>query len=279
MFKLVQGVTALLSAVAALAAVYFAGQTYTSNATSQNASAFATSASALSVTGGPDMRSQQAQHLGGIYGLQSVMQEDASRQPAVVSVLASFIEAHQRTDAQDHDSYWRQPPGGCPPAPGFALNSAPPAEVQSAFAVLAHRDPGSDDPDAQLELSTACLGYLPAAGAKMPRTRLTGADLKDAQLSRADLFGINGISLNLSGSSIEQANLAEADLRAATLSGQVDARNAFLTKARLGGADLSGINLEGADLTGAILSASADRSVILICRETGSSILTGQGPR
>ncbi len=67
-----------------------------------------------------------------------------------------------------------------------------------------------------------------------------GADLRGANLIRANLSGADLIRANLRG-----ADLIRADLRGADLSG------AYLRGADLRGADLSGANLSGAYLRGA----------------------------
>ena len=79
---------------------------------------------------------------------------------------------------------------------------------------------------------------------------LSGADLRYANLRRANLSGadLSGADLryaNLSGANLSGADLSDADLRYANLSG------ADLRRADLSGADLSGADLRRADLSGA----------------------------
>jgi uncharacterized protein YjbI with pentapeptide repeats/DNA-binding Xre family transcriptional regulator len=73
--------------------------------------------------------------------------------------------------------------------------------------------------------------------------RITGRNLRGANLIDTDLSGANLIDADLSG-----ANLIDADLSGANLSG------ANLSGANLRGANLSGANLRGANLSGAYLS-------------------------
>ena len=79
------------------------------------------------------------------------------------------------------------------------------------------------------------------------RADLSGANLRDADLSGADLSCANLSNANLFGANLRGANLSDADLRGANL------RGANLSDADLRGADLSGANLRGADLSGANL--------------------------
>ena len=74
-------------------------------------------------------------------------------------------------------------------------------------------------------------------GANLREADLIRADLREANLSGADLIRANLREANLSGANLREANLREADLIRADLSG-----------ADLWGADLSGANLIRADL-------------------------------
>ena len=83
-----------------------------------------------------------------------------------------------------------------------------------------------------------------------PRVQAQGIDLRDADLSGANLYGayLRGADLsgaNLRGADLSGANLRGADLRGANLYG-ADLRDADLSGANLYGADLRGANLRGA---------------------------------
>lgn len=86
---------------------------------------------------------------------------------------------------------------------------------------------------------------------------LSGALLRDADLSWANLRGANLRQADLSSAEITEADLAEADLSEANLRGaNLRSSNldwAVLRGADLRGADLGGANLSEADLTGADL--------------------------
>ena len=84
--------------------------------------------------------------------------------------------------------------------------------------------------------------------ADLSRADLRGADLRRADLSRADLRGADLIGADLRRADLRGADLIGADLRRA------DLRGANLTEADLRSADLRGANLTGADLREADLS-------------------------
>ncbi|WP_089092894.1 pentapeptide repeat-containing protein [Nodularia sp. NIES-3585] len=86
------------------------------------------------------------------------------------------------------------------------------------------------------------LEQLKTAGS-CPRCDLSGADLTQMSLVRANLRGAN-----LKGAILSQANLASADLTGANLEA------ALLDFANLTGASLTGANLKSASLTNANLS-------------------------
>ena len=93
--------------------------------------------------------------------------------------------------------------------------------------------------------------------ADLSDANLSYANLRNADLRNADLFGTNlsGADLrnaNLSGADLSGANLSGADLSCADLFG-ADLRNANLSDADLFGADLFGADLSCADLSGANL--------------------------
>jgi hypothetical protein len=87
---------------------------------------------------------------------------------------------------------------------------------------------------------------------------LSGVDLHSADLSDADLSGANLGGADLHSADLSGANLRGADLRRADLSG-ANLRCADLSRANLGDADLSDADLNGADLRDADLR-SADLS-------------------
>ena len=117
---------------------------------------------------------------------------------------------------------------------------------------------GADLREAELtgaNLSGANLREAELTGANLRGADLTGADLCGANLSGANLRGVDLRSANLreaelTGANLCVANLSGADLRGANLTG-ADLRGANLSGANLREAELTGANLRGADLTGA----------------------------
>ena len=82
--------------------------------------------------------------------------------------------------------------------------------------------------------------------ANLTRADLTGADLRWANLTRADLTGADLTRADLSGANLRWANLTGANLTGANL-----------RWANLNGANLTGANLTRADLTGANLTGAS----------------------
>jgi hypothetical protein len=85
------------------------------------------------------------------------------------------------------------------------------------------------------------------------RANLRDANLSDADLRGADLSGANLSDADLRGANLSDANLSDADLRGADLRG-ANLSDANLRRADLRGADLRGASLSDADLRGANLS-------------------------
>ena len=97
------------------------------------------------------------------------------------------------------------------------------------------------------------------AGANLKDADLSGADLSDRILQAADLSGADLSGADLSGAYLFRAKLSGADLTGADLSSAnlvwADLSGANLSEADLSGADLLGANLDnviGADFTGAL---------------------------
>lgn len=109
----------------------------------------------------------------------------------------------------------------------------------------------------EADLSNANLKGLQLRGVNLSKANLSGADLTGANLSDANLS-----EANLSGANLSEANLEYVHLRGANLSqvnfsqaNLVDAnlKDTNLTQANLWGVKLRDTNLRGANLTGAIL--------------------------
>jgi len=116
---------------------------------------------------------------------------------------------------------------------------------------------GEVDPHACLDRSALvrCSDNLREADlseADLSWASLRGADLREANLSWANLYGANLRGSNLYEADLRGADLCEATLRGADLRG-ANLRGADLCGTRLRGADLRGADLRGADLRGADL--------------------------
>ena len=107
-----------------------------------------------------------------------------------------------------------------------------------------------------VKLQEANLRWANLQRADLGEANLQGAELREANLQGAQLGGANlhGIDLrraNLQGAELEGANLQYADLRRANLQG------AELEEANLQGAELEGANLQYADLRRANLNKAS----------------------
>jgi len=98
------------------------------------------------------------------------------------------------------------------------------------------------------DLSRAFFSFADLRGADLRGALLSFADLSRTNLSFADLRGAN-----LSDADLRGANLSDADLRGANLS-DADLSRAHLNAANLSNADLSDADLSGANLNAANLS-------------------------
>jgi uncharacterized protein YjbI with pentapeptide repeats len=108
---------------------------------------------------------------------------------------------------------------------------------------------------------------------------LNHAHLKDANLRRADLEGVNFEQSNLQNAILSSANLRDAYLAYANLEGanlqKADLEGAKLNGANLQNADLCRANLEGASLEGARLSRARLNFAHMELANLGGAILDG----
>jgi hypothetical protein len=130
-------------------------------------------------------------------------------------------------------------------------------------------------------LSGADLSGVDLRGANLSGADLSGVDLRGANLSGADLYGANLYGADLSGADLSGAYLRGADLSEADLS-EAYLRGAYLRGADLSGADLSEADLRGADLSGADLSEA--KSIVSFGpvgkkRRIGYAVAHHGGPR
>ena len=121
----------------------------------------------------------------------------------------------------------------------------------------------------EANLSGADLGYAGLGGANLIGANLRRADLKGAYLGEADLIGADLNEADLSGAYLSEADLSEAKL------GRADLRGANLSEADLSGAGLAGADLAGADLRGANLSGAILNGARLLHTDLTGADLTG----
>jgi uncharacterized protein YjbI with pentapeptide repeats len=102
-------------------------------------------------------------------------------------------------------------------------------------------------------------------GGDFAKSTLTGAELRDASFSLANLAGADAyhgkfLSTNLQGARLDGANLSEADFTRADLTGAslvgADLRRARFFRSNLRGADFTDAQMTGADLLNADLSGA-----------------------
>jgi len=120
--------------------------------------------------------------------------------------------------------------------------------------------------DLSLDLSAAFdrlrIAYIQVVGLNVGlHQNLGGTDLRDADLSRAQLGRAGLRASNLTGAQLPEANLSGADLTNSYLVGAI-LSGADLTGAHLNHADLTDADLRGADLSHADISGAEPRGVI-----------------
>jgi uncharacterized protein YjbI with pentapeptide repeats len=102
---------------------------------------------------------------------------------------------------------------------------------------------------------------------------LSGANLRDANVTRANLSGANLRDADLSGAKLSWANLSRADLSVVSLP-DAHLRGANLHDATLSRSLLFKANLTGADLSGAILTRTILREAKLLAANVSGANLT-----
>jgi Pentapeptide repeats (8 copies) len=210
--------------------------------------------------------------LGGIYGLEGVMNASAEYHQPVLEVLCAFVRDGTI---------------------GMIVNDRPTTDIQAALTVIGRSEHRSGSvnlaqaniPNADLQranLSDADLSGVNLSGARLSSVgthslfpplnfevdikavsfdwkeirfsaKLSGADLSDANLSNATLILADLHNANLAGAYLNGADLSLANLRNANLAG-----------AHLDGTDLSGADLSGAhDLTQPQLDKACEKPAAL----------------
>jgi hypothetical protein len=166
--------------------------------------------------------------IGGIYGLERIMNDSARDHGAIVEVLTAFVREHAPVSDPPPEEYER-----------------PDGDVQAALTVLGRRPVRADRELDFLRMSDTFLRRALLRGARFRSVRLRNARLENAHLERATL-----VDAHLRGVYLEHADLEGADLTNASLVG-AHLDNATLIKARMGGVKLDRASMQGTHLAGA----------------------------
>ncbi|ECI0389191.1 pentapeptide repeat-containing protein [Salmonella enterica] len=138
--------------------------------------------------------------------------------------------------------------------------------------ITSMRESGSRADLRDAELCDANLYGAELCDANLCGANLRGAELCDAELCDANLYGANLRGADLRGANLCDANLYGANLRGADLRG-ANLCGANLYGANLRGADLRGANLYGANLYGANLP---DLTFVILGEKYFISITNGE---
>ncbi|HEV2756404.1 MAG TPA: pentapeptide repeat-containing protein [Actinomycetota bacterium] len=230
---------ALVAALGAAIATYFAARTYYLSRGGQHAERHAKGAEQLA-------NAAVAVRLSAIRRLERLVRESPGDRQAVVDTLAAFL---------------RHPPVTHAPSGGRAR-----ADIQEAFAA-ADRLRRIDPDSVTLNLAGADLRGVDVAKAALRRAdlseaRLEGASLPNADLSDANLTNARAQSAWLANADLTSARLIGAQLQDATLE-RVAARGAQFDDATLLDTSLKGARLRGSTglraIAGGIDGATADK--------------------
>jgi uncharacterized protein YjbI with pentapeptide repeats len=185
--------------------------------------------------------------LGGIYALEGVMNASERYHKPVLEALCAFVRDETRVEPTLGNP--EQTNGSKRLANrGISKLSLPATDIQATLTVIGRREYKTDQADLRganipkADLTRADLAGANLSGANLTEANLNGADLGGADLKRANLTGANLNEANLAGVSLSWANTGASKLNG------VDLKGANLEGVDLNGAELNGANLEGADL-------------------------------
>lgn len=227
--------------------------------------------------------SQLATTLGGIYGLERLMNDSPDDQHTVVDILAAYVRDTSRKRSKQTVPTSPEKLRAWTPMP-------PNTQLQAALTVLG-RQPINDDYYWEVGLAPVDLTGADLTGADLTDATLTHADLRDANLTGADLTDANLTDANLTHGNLTHAtmvgaNMPNADLTDATLT-YADLTGTYITMldengvpVPIGenppvGVDLAHVDLTGADLTGADLTDADLRDTTLTGARLRDAHLTG----
>lgn len=243
----VQIIVTSLPGIAAVIALVFAYMTIQSTNQGQITDRFNAAVTNLGST-------DEEVRMGGIYALQSIMQDSPSDQPGIIQILSAFI----RDRAPARESTTTLGPPSAPSVNGGTpvLGPAAPSDIQAALDVLGNRDTSHDD-GVTINLSDTDL-----QGANF-----TGDDFQGANFTQANLAGTRLFSVDFNGANLQFVNLSDALLTNADLSNaflsDADFSHAYFVSADLGSAVLDDADFESAFLSGANFTGASMRDVDL----------------
>jgi hypothetical protein len=219
--------TFLAGSIAVVGAVYTA-RTFALNRRGQVTERFTRAVDQLG-SDNPDVR------LGGIYALDRLARESVDDHGPIMEILMAFVRTR---------SPWPPTPDGRrKPDKAKRPEDPPPApvDVRAALNVLRRRRVSQDAHQLiDFDLAATNLCGIDTDRLCLPRARLSGTQLRDATLLRADLREATLIAANLEGAVLVDARLNGVQLRGASLRG-----------ASVQGCDFNSAKLDKTDLTGA----------------------------
>jgi uncharacterized protein YjbI with pentapeptide repeats len=272
------GAASLIAAAAAVAALWFSGQSLRATqhqyALSEQAEVTDRFAKAVASLGSENVDVR----LGGIYSLERLSRDSTVDRPAIMDVLGAYVRGHAPAPLPEKDELDLLSGIGyeaavhCPALPGIAKV---PIDVQAAITVINRRDRAVPDLR-RIDLSHSCLNRMNIGvrlhGWNLADSDMTGSDFKDplendrpdvrGRISRAtlDLSDADLTRANLSNLIAFDANLSRATLRNANLGGillaDADLQNAYISSANLTRSSLSRANLANADFSNSNLSGA-----------------------
>jgi len=197
---------------------------------------------------------------GAIYALERVAQDFPNEHWTIMEILTAFVRENsqiqsmqgvqQQLEYAPHFYTSRQRSGARPNRPHSDqnLHEEPPklrTDIQAALTVIGRRNSLEDPKDHKLDLRNTDIRRADLLGINLQEADLRGSDLSGADLRGSDLY-----QANLDGARLVGSILYEAKLRKASLCG------ANLQRANLNRTDFCGANLRSANLSGASLRAA-----------------------
>ncbi|MEU5554103.1 pentapeptide repeat-containing protein [Micromonospora sp. NPDC047793] len=201
---------------------------------------------------------KQTERLAGIYALEHVMAESVRDHGAVVAILAAFVRERRPLSGVCGDSVLvdkesarvEAEKGGVDAAGRSAIAKQFPSDVQAALTVLGRRPRRPEQYG--VDLRNSDLTGADLSGTYFPNLLIEYSFLSGANLSEAELTGLVANNADLEGVNLRKARLKNAQLR------EVVAHGACLDGAQFGDADFHGsvfreISAVGANFRGAVM--------------------------